>query len=67
MVVICYFHLGYRQLELKILRCLRKNRSYRLTTVEERENTERLIIRNLQGKVFQDESSEERNSLTISQ
>ncbi|XP_049336713.1 uncharacterized protein LOC125802504 [Astyanax mexicanus] len=39
----------------RILRCIRKNKSKGITTVEERENAESAIIKNLQGQVFQNE------------
>ncbi|KAL7842113.1 hypothetical protein SRHO_G00238020 [Serrasalmus rhombeus] len=39
----------------RILRCISKNKSNSLTTVEERENAESVIIKNLQGEAFQNE------------
>ncbi|KAI4875651.1 hypothetical protein NFI96_000344 [Prochilodus magdalenae] len=39
----------------RILRCISKNKSKDLTKVEERENAESVIIRNLQRQAFQNE------------
>ncbi|XP_076858013.1 uncharacterized protein LOC143512031 [Brachyhypopomus gauderio] len=41
----------------RILRYINRNKSKSLTTMEERDNAEYLIIRNLQGEIFQEELS----------